>query len=246
MRAFVLQDFESEPAIAQVNRPEAGPGEVLVRVRAPLLNGFDLAVAGGMLKGMLEYRFPVVLGKDFAGTAALAAIDAVAPRAGETVLISGATGGVGAFAVQLAVARGALVIATATPGEDKDFVLALGATHVVDHTADLPAQVRALRPGGIDAVLHLAGDGPQLAGLLVPGGRFASTLGVGSEQLAGQNVRATSIVASPDSATLDLLAAEAAAGRLRAPIQHTYTLEELGQALSDFAGGTRGKLAVVI
>ena len=48
-------------------KPEPGPGEVLVRVRASSVNGFDVAVAAGRLKGMMEHRFPVVLGKDFAG-----------------------------------------------------------------------------------------------------------------------------------------------------------------------------------
>lgn len=56
-----------------------------------------------------------------AGTAASASIDAVSPAEGETVLIGGATGGVGAIAIQLAAARGAEVIATARPGEEADF-----------------------------------------------------------------------------------------------------------------------------
>jgi NADPH:quinone reductase-like Zn-dependent oxidoreductase len=304
-----MQGFEGQPSVAEVPAPEPGPGEVLVRVHGSSVNGIDLAVAGGMLRGMMEYRFPLVLGKDFAGTveatgpgvsrfaagdpvfgvvsnptfldtrafaelvavpegtyvtrpdglgvaqagalglagtAALQAVEAVAPTARETVLVSGATGGVGAYAVQLAAARGATVIATAKPGADADFVLGLGAAHAVDWTGDLPAQVRALRPGGVDAVIHLAGDGPQLADLLAPGGRFASTLGVGPDQLAGRDARATSVMANADAATLDRLAAEVVAGRLRVPIQRTYPLDQIGQAMADFAAGTRGNLAVSI
>jgi len=110
----------------------------------------------------------------------------VAPAAGQTVLISGATGGVGAYAVQLAAARGARIIATARPGEAADFVLRLGAAHAVDYTGDLAAQVRSISPGGVDAVIHLAGDGLRFADLVVPGGRFASTPGLGPEQLGGR------------------------------------------------------------
>src|ERR671910_2490792 len=67
MRAFVLPDFERQPALADIPTPEAGPGEVLVRVRAASVNGIDLSIASGRLQGMLDYDFPVVLGKDFAG-----------------------------------------------------------------------------------------------------------------------------------------------------------------------------------
>src|SRR5829696_1829289 len=68
MRAFVLPDFERQPTLADIPTPEAGPGQVLVRVLAASVNGIDLSIASGRLQGMLAYDFPVVLGKDFAGT----------------------------------------------------------------------------------------------------------------------------------------------------------------------------------
>src|SRR5215203_5246547 len=209
MKAFVLPDFDRQPTVADLPTPEPGPDQVLVRVRAGSVNGIDLSIASGRLQGMLAYDFPVVLGKDFAGTveavgsgvtgfaagdrvfgvvsdpsplssrsfaeylavpagpnltripegvdvaaagvlglagsAALQAVDAIAPTAGETVLVSGATGGVGAYAVQLVVAWGATVIATSKPGGDVDFVRDLGASHSVDYTGDVAAQVRAIR-----------------------------------------------------------------------------------------------------
>jgi NADPH:quinone reductase-like Zn-dependent oxidoreductase len=310
MRAFVLPDFESQPTLADIPTPEAKPGEVLVRVHAASVNGIDLSIASGRLQGMLEYHFPVVLGKDFAGTveavgagvtdfaagdrvfgvvsdpsplnsrsfaeylavpaepnltrvpegvdfatagvlglagsAALQAVDAVAPAAGETVLVSGATGGVGAYAVQLAAARGATVIATAMPGDEEDFVRDLGASHGVDYTDDVAAQVRAIRPGGVEAVLHFAGDGAALGELLVSGGRLASTLIMSPDQLPVPNARVSGVFANPDTATLDRLAADVVAGRLRVPIQRTYQLDELGQAMADYAAGTLGKLAVSV
>ncbi len=79
-----------------------------------------------------------------------------------------------------------------------------------------------------------------------PGGRIASTLGIGPDQFAGRPVTATSIIATPDAERLDRLAADAAAGRLRSSIRRTYRLEEVPQALADFAAGTLGKLAVTL
>ncbi len=68
MRAFALPAFGQSPEITDTAVPEPAEGEVRVRVRAASVNGFDLSVASGRLKGMMEHRFPVVLGKDFAGT----------------------------------------------------------------------------------------------------------------------------------------------------------------------------------
>jgi NADPH:quinone reductase-like Zn-dependent oxidoreductase len=309
MRAVVVAKEGDGPALAEVPTPEPGAGEVLVRVAASSLNGFDAAVAAGYLAGMMEHRYPVVLGKDFAGTvaavggvagrfavgdrvfgvvtkpylgdggfgeyvvvgertgiaripdgldvgtagalglagtAALDAITSLHPQRGEAVLISGATGGVGAIAIQYAAAAGARVIATARPGAESDFVRGLGAAEVVDHTGDhtggLAAQVRALCPGGVACILHLAGDGEVLASLLAERGRLASTLGFGPDQ----HPAAVAVMADPAGDTLDRLAADAAAGRITVPVSRTYPLSEIPLALGDFAGGTLGKLSVAV
>jgi NADPH:quinone reductase-like Zn-dependent oxidoreductase len=305
MRAIAIHDFGSAPAETDLPAAEPGPAEVLVRVRASSINGFDVAVAAGMLKGMMEHQFPVVLGKDFAGTveavgegvsrfsignavfgvvmkpvlgegafgellvvgeqfgiaripdgldlatagalglagtAALNSVESLGLRSGETVLVSGATGGVGALAIQYAAATGARIIATARPGAEAKFVRDLGAGHTVDYTADLPAQVRAIAPDGVAAVVHLAGDAAALAGLLTADGRLASTLGFGPDQHPG----ATAIMASPDPATLDRLAADVAAGRVRVPVTSTYSLGDVPKALARFSAGKLGKLAVAV
>lgn len=309
MRAVVTQDYGSGPALAEVPTPTPEKGEVRVKIRASSLNGFDLAIASGFLKDVLEHRFPVVLGKDFAGTvdlvgegvtqfapgdevlgvvltqplsagafgeyvvipetsgvarmpagldhatagvlglagcAAVAAIEVVSPSQGELVLVSGATGGVGAFAIQIAAARGATVIATAGTGAETDHVRALGAVHVVDHTLDLAEQVGAIAPHGVDAVLHFAGDPFALADLLAAGGRFASLLMITPDQFAGRIPGATAVYASPHRELLETLAGDVAAGRLRIPVQRSYTLGEVPQAFADFAAGTLGKLAVTV
>ena len=74
MRALVLTDFGNSPELTDLDLPEPAEGEVRVRVRAASVNGFDIAVANSYLQGMMEHRFPVVVGKDFAGT-----VDAVGP-----------------------------------------------------------------------------------------------------------------------------------------------------------------------
>ncbi|RJL27176.1 NADP-dependent oxidoreductase [Bailinhaonella thermotolerans] len=309
MRAVAFGGFGERPELTDLPVPEPGPGEVLVEVRASTVNGFDLAVLGGYLKGAQEHEFPVVLGKDFAGvvaavgegvespavgqevfgvvmrptlgqgafaeyvvvpaahgvapvpaglslpraaalglaaTTALNAVDAVSPGPGEVVLVSGATGGVGGYAVQLAAARGAVVLATAKPGPEAAFVTGLGAAHTVDHTGDLAAQVRALAPGGLHAALHLAGDGDAIAALLADGGRFASTIHHTPELPSERGVTTTTIMADPRPDTLAHLAAEAAAGRLRTPISRTYPLSEALEALATFPVGTVGKLCVTV
>jgi NADPH:quinone reductase len=162
------------------------------------------------------------------------------------VLVSGASGGVGGYAIQLAAARGATVIATAKAGGQADFVRDLGAAHAVDYTGDLAGQVRAIAPGGVDAVLHFAGDPAALADLLAAGGRLASTLGFGPDALARPDATATAVMANPDQPTLDKLAADVAAGRLRVPVTRTYPLADVPQAFADFGAGSVGKLAVTI
>ncbi|MEV6068766.1 medium chain dehydrogenase/reductase family protein [Nocardia sp. NPDC052001] len=91
-------------------------------------------------------------------------------RAGQTILVHGANGGVGSTLVQLALAAGVKVIGTAS-ARNADQVTALGATPV-DYRGDVVAQVRALAPNGVDAVFdHVGGPGiVDSFTLLAPGG----------------------------------------------------------------------------
>ncbi|MEU8899871.1 medium chain dehydrogenase/reductase family protein [Nocardia sp. NPDC048505] len=95
-------------------------------------------------------------------------------RAGQTVLVHGANGGVGSTLVQLARLAGARVIGTAS-ARNADQVRALGA-EPVDYRGDIVAQVRALAPGGVDAVFdHVGGPGiVDSFGLLAPGGTLVA------------------------------------------------------------------------
>ena len=67
MKAFGLADESSPAAVLEIPIPEPGPGEVRIRVHASSVNGYDSFVASGMARGMMEHRYPVVVGKDFAG-----------------------------------------------------------------------------------------------------------------------------------------------------------------------------------
>jgi NADPH:quinone reductase-like Zn-dependent oxidoreductase len=198
---------------------------------APIPAGLDHATAGAL---------------GLAGSAAIACLDAVQPGPGELILVSGATGGVGALVSQFAAARGATVIATARPGAEEEFVRQQGATHVVDYAGDVAAQLRAVAPDGVDAVVHLAGDPVELASLIKVGGRFTTLLSADPGQADERGITVTPTYATPFRATLERLASDVVAGRIRVPVQRTYALAEIPQAFLDFSAGTIGKLAVVI
>jgi len=68
MRALALEGFDVPAAVIDVPEPEAGPGEVLVRIRAASVNAYDVGVAAGLMKDFMSYEFPAVIGNDAAGT----------------------------------------------------------------------------------------------------------------------------------------------------------------------------------
>jgi NADPH2:quinone reductase len=308
MRVITLPEFGSPLELADIDTPQPNADEVRVRVHAAAVNGFDLAVAAGSLEGLLEHRFPVVLGRDFAGivdavgedvtgytvgdrvfgvvskahvgdgsfgefvvvpastglatlpaeidfargaalglagTAATAAIAAAELTEESTVLIVGATGGVGNQAVQLAAATGATVIATARTALGVAQVRLLGATEVVDHTQNLSATVLAAHPDGVDVVLHFAGDAATVLPTVRDGGRLVSTLLASADQVATDSVTVLAIYADPTTEVLAGLAEDLAAGRTSVTVQGSYALADAAEALDDFESGARGKLVIL-
>ncbi len=95
---------------------------------------------------------------------AMGMLERAAITAGETVVVTGASGGVGLALVQLASARGATVIAVTSADKAGD-VRAAGAEHTVDRASNLASQVKACCPEGVDAVADVAG-GPLLGQLM--------------------------------------------------------------------------------
>ena len=184
-----------------------------------------------------------------AGLAAVTAHDLIAALAlteADVVLVSGATGGVGAYAVQMASAGGALVLATARPGEASDFVRGLGADAAIDYTGDLAAAVRAAAPEGVTAVVHAAGDVAALAALLNPDGRLVSALGATGEQAGRDGITVTGVMAVAEPEKFAALLAAVAAGTLRVPVARSYPLGQATQALADFSGHKLGKLVITV
>lgn len=163
-----------------------------------------------------------------AGLTACAALAAIGPRPGDTVLIGGAAGGVGVFAVQLARLAGATVIGTASPGTF-EFLRQLGAEPVV-HGAGLADRVRAVTPGGVTAATDLFGTETAEAAL---------ALGVAPERIstiaAGPNppggVRATGAF---DAATdaMEQITDAILAGRLTVPIAARFPVEKIRDAVT--------------
>jgi NADPH:quinone reductase-like Zn-dependent oxidoreductase len=178
-----------------------------------------------------------------AGETAERVLNLLGVTAGETVLMHGASGAVGTVAVQLATARGARVIATASPS-NQDYLTSLGATATV-YGDGLVERVRALAPDGVDAVFDLAGKGALKDSITLRGGtdRIVTIADFGARQLGitfsqGPQERST--------ARLAALAQHAAAGELVTTVT-AYPLDQAAtaQQISD-AGHVRGKLVLSI
>ncbi|MFF3461846.1 NADP-dependent oxidoreductase [Streptomyces sp. NPDC002619] len=184
-----------------------------------------------------------------AGMTALGVLEAIGLRSGQSVLIAGATGGVGVLAVQLAAARGAEVIATARPDTDR-WIRGLGAALTVDYTAlDVTEQVRRTHPGGIDAFVDLTLDTARFgayAGLVRDGGAAASvTFTAPPELLASERIAVDNYTMQDKPDLLARITVEAASGRITVPVQRIVTLDGVPEALAR-EGGARGKTTVRI
>ncbi|HTX07868.1 MAG TPA: NADP-dependent oxidoreductase [Solirubrobacteraceae bacterium] len=202
-------------------------------------------------------RWPDVLSAQEAAALPLAAvtaqlaIDALAPNAGETVLIVGAGGAVGCYAVQLAARRGARVIATAKP-EAEQRVRALGAAQTIDYRRDdLLAAARELCPGGVPVVFDIVNDKPELLALaeLVPaGGRVASARFAADRRvLSGRGVTPINVIANGHGgAVLADVLAMAAAGALQVLVSDTRPLDALPDAVQEFERGSAGKIVIEV
>ena len=245
-----------------VERPAAGPGQVVVRVAGSAFNPVDVAIRAGYLRDVFPLSFPHIPNFDVAGVItevgtgvegwrageeviaflpmnepgaaaeyALVPASTLAPapksvdladasalpataltawqslfehaglRAGQTLLINGAGGAVGGYAVQLAQHAGATVTATTSP-RSIDRVRAYGADEIIDHTATpLPRAVAGRR---FDAVLNLAPTSPEqtaeLVELVADGGAFVSTTTPGPDE-PGRGVRSVRVSSPRRTAT---------------------------------------------
>ncbi|MHC5258163.1 NADP-dependent oxidoreductase [Streptomyces sp. UC4497] len=182
-------------------------------------------------------------GVPLAGLTAHQAIKRVGVGVGDTVLVHAAAGGVGSFAVQIAVALGARVIGTAS-ARNHDFVRELGAEPVA-YGPGLADRVAELAPEGVGAALDFVG-GEEAVGaslrLLDRPDRFASIVEAEAAEKGGHYVWVR-----PDPADLTALAGLADAGKLTVPVARVLPLAEAAEAWRlNAEGHTRGKLVLSV
>ncbi len=293
MRAVVVREFGpvGSHGVEAFPDPVAGPGEVLIDVRAVGLNFSDRLMMQG--KYQVRPELPFVPGRDAAGvvaaigdgvtrcrpgdrvnaivtfgayaeklaapethcfrlpddmefatgaamgnvyiTAYLAAVERGRAKSGETVLVTGASGGVGLACVEIAHARGATVIAGVTSPLKGELAIAHGAAHVVDLAASdlrdsLREEISAITGGGVDLVLDPVGGDVFDAALrtLAMGGRLIS-IGFASGRvpearanyLLLKNISVGGIYVDPHF--------EAAPGRVRAAFDEMFGMFERGE-----------------
>ncbi len=174
------------------------------------------------------------------GLTALQAVEAARVQSGQRVLVLGASGGVGTLAVQIAVAKGAEVIAVCSAAK-ADRVRALGAARVLDYAHDD-------LPTGMDAVLAIGGNASirQLRRLLVPKGVLIVVGGEGGGQVLGigRQIRATMLNPFVSQRLAMLVSRESGEDLQRLVdlgitpvVGATYPLHQAGQALADMAAG---------
>lgn len=294
--------------VAEVDKPAATHGGVLIRVRAAGVNPVDAVVRSGAfpllgeppfvlgwdVSGVVEATDPVRSGRfqpgdevfgmplfprqaggyaeyvsvpshqvvrkpaglDHVHAAALplvgltawqALVDGAGVAEGQRVLVHGAAGGVGHVAVQIAKARGAHVIGTASAAKH-GFLRGLGVDETVDyHDTDLAAAV-----GQVDTVFDTVGGyGDASVPLLRPGGTFVTVVnhrdGELTDRVTAAGRRFVGVSVEPDRADLEQLVALVEAGKLTVAVEQTLPLEEAAKAHELIGSGrTRGKIVLTV
>jgi NADPH2:quinone reductase len=163
---------------------------------------------------------------------------------GQSVLVTGAAGGVGGFILELAALRGLRTVAVAA-AQDEQLVRGLGATDFVARTDELGVAVRTLIPGGVDAVIDAAVLGIGAHEALRGGGTFVALVA----PFAPPPIRGTRIIVQEvvaDGARLAELSALVDAGLLTLRVAETFPLLEAAAAHARLAaGGLRGRIVLV-
>jgi NADPH:quinone reductase-like Zn-dependent oxidoreductase len=240
--ADVTRLSEGDEVYGYLSRPVMGEGTYAEHVGAP---------AAIVAKKPEAVGFAEAAALPMPALTAMDLVDAVDLGEGQTVLIVGATGGVGSYAVQLAARRGARVIATARQANEA-FVRELGATETIDHTSeDLVETVRAARPDGIEAIIDVVSDPEvlsRMAGLVMEGGRIASSVYAADvESLAERSIKATNIGMQPGGRRLEELSWMVDAGEISVWLERTFPLGKAREALEESrTGHVRGKIVLLV
>ncbi|TGD13622.1 NADP-dependent oxidoreductase [Brevibacterium sp. S111] len=179
-------------------------------------------------------------GLPLAGGTALRTLESLGTIEGRTVLIHGASGGVGSFAVQIARAAGARVIGTASEA-NHDYLRGLGAEPVT-YGDGMVERVLDTAGGKVDGVADFVGEAlNETLAVLADGGSHASVADPSVAEHGGRY-----IWVRPDGAETARLGLLADEGKLSVEVAKTYGLDEVAQAFKDSATGhVRGKLVIV-
>jgi len=207
--------------------------------------------ASGLLVKPANVSFEVASSVPVAAGTAYHALEKTNVSAGDVVLAHGAAGGVGTLLVQLAIERGARVIATGSPAKH-DYLRSLGAEPVA-YGDGLTGRVRALAPDGVDVAIDLVGTDEALdtSVTLVPDrDRVLTIAAFGRAPELGIHLIGNGPGADPGPEVRPQGRAEAlrllADGRIDIPIERTYALSEVADAhRASMTRRTRGKLVVV-
>ncbi len=301
MKAIVLHEYggPSKLRYQDFEDPNAGPGEVRIRVLAASVNPVDWKMRSGADKQRFPLQFPAILGHDvagivdslgegvegwqvgdrvfgvadrtyaelcvvkacdlsplpegldvpLAGAVPLVALtgdqlirEACEVQAGQTVLLSGATGSVGRCALFAALEIGAKVIA-GVRAKQKDEALALGAMAALD--IDDPAELASL--GRVDAVADTVGGklGPALLAKVKPGGVYGTLVEPPTGEVTHPLVRLKPIKAQPNPATVVHYGQAVRDGKLRLPVSEVLPLSEAATAHARAEKGGGGKFILL-
>ncbi|MGW0518672.1 NADP-dependent oxidoreductase [Crossiella sp. NPDC003009] len=204
-----------------------------------------LATPGKLTAKPAELDWPTAAGLPGVATTAYRVLALPEVKAGETLLVDGAAGGVGTFVVQLARERGVTVIGTASEANHA-YLRGLGA-HPVRYGEGLVERVKELAPQGVDAALDLSGRG-GLPTLLALTGGPDRVLTIVDGQAADFGVRASwGGPAEEVPGALSDAVALVAAGKIKLPVTRTYPLTEAAAAHRASEGGhVRGKLVLLV
>jgi NADPH:quinone reductase-like Zn-dependent oxidoreductase len=226
---------------------EVGEGVTDVRVGDAVFghaqgSAAEFAVLDAWARKPDAVSFEVAGGLPVAGETAVRVLDLLGLRAGQTVVVDGASGGVGSVTVQLAVSRGLRVIGTAGPA-NQEFVRSLGALPTT-HGPGLADRVRALAPDGVDGGVDTAGKGSvhDLVDLTGNPAKVVTIADFGAGELGVQ----VTTGGGGQGPRLAQIAELLAAGRLQVPVAGTYSLDRIGEAYAESrAGHVVGKLVLL-
>jgi NADPH:quinone reductase len=250
--------FEAAGVVTEVADGAEGPGgpvrvgDEVVAYRIDGAYADDVTVPlSSVIPKPSPLSFEEASGMMLTGVTAAHALTVVEVGAGQTVLIHGASGGLGLMAVQLAVDAGARVIGTASQS-GHELLREFGAEPVA-YGPGLEDRVRALAPGGVDAAIDCAGGDEALdTSLALVASRDKIVTAVASRRAFGSGIKVIGGAPGADPGTEIRAAARlslarlAEAGELRVVVAATYPLAEAAAAHRALATGhTRGKIVLV-